>query len=190
MNGRTGLILGCFLATTVGCDDAPEPQPPKPRPTAIAESFDPTTCGDIVGRVTWEGIIPDVPPFVAPVTPYGPAANGPKRTWPNAYTPAVDPTSKAVSGGVVFLRGVDPRRSRPWDLPPVRVEVRDYDYHVRQGDADTRTGFVRLGDSVEIVSHQAVLHAVRGAGRRSLRSVWPTPRSRSSASSTGRASSS
>jgi hypothetical protein len=66
-----------------------------------------------------------------------------------------------VAGAVVFLRGVDPRRGRPWDLPPVRVEVRDFQFHVLQGGADSRVGFVRRGDAVSVASAQDFLYLVR-----------------------------
>jgi hypothetical protein len=165
VNGRTRLILAGLLATLIaGCDDAAPCDAPKSQPLALAEEFDPAACGDITGCAVWEGDAPNVVPFRAPVSPFGEAANGPKRDWPNPNAPAVDPKNRRVAGAVVFLRSVDPARSRPWDLPPVRVEIRDYDYRVRQGVVESRTGFVRREDPVEIVSHQAVFHSVRARG--------------------------
>ncbi len=46
----------------------------------------------------------------------------------------------------------------------MRVELRDFDYRVRQGDAEARTGFVRRGEAVEFVSRQSVFHSVRARG--------------------------
>ena len=65
---------------------------------------------------------------------------------------------------MVFLRGVDPRRSRPWDHPPVRVELRDYQIHVCQGDREGASGFVRRGESIEMVSRQSLFHTLRVRG--------------------------
>jgi hypothetical protein len=69
-----------------------------------------------------------------------------------------------VTSAVVYLRGVDPRRSRPWDLPEARVELRDHRYHVLQGGTASTVGFVRTGEMVQIVSQQPVLHLVQGRG--------------------------
>jgi hypothetical protein len=157
-------MLGCLLTLTTGCDEAPLPAARSQQPPALAETFDSASCGDIAGHVVWEGDVPVVPPFLAPVTPFGDAANGPKREWPNPNAPDIDAKSRRVAGAIVFLRAVDPRRSRPWDLPPVRVGIRDYQYRVRQGEALTTTGFVRRGDSVEFVSHQPVFHSIRARG--------------------------
>jgi hypothetical protein len=84
---------------------------------------------------------------------------------PNPNRPRVEPTSRAVAGAVVFLRGVDVGVAKPWDLPPVRVELRDRQIVVRQGDSPPgRCGFVRRGDRVELVSVEPVYHILRGRG--------------------------
>jgi hypothetical protein len=140
------------------------PDAPKPEPVALGQSFDPTAAGEITGRVVWQGDVPQVAAFRAPVNAGGAAASGPRRNWPNPLAPIIHERSRGVAGAVVFLRQVDPKLSRPWNLPPVRVEMRDYDYRVRQGDVETRTGFVRRGDTVEFVSLQAAFHSVRGRG--------------------------
>jgi hypothetical protein len=72
-------------------------------------------------------------------------------------------TEGGVSSAVVHLRGVDPARARPWDHPPVRVELRDHAFRI-----DGR--FVRAGDEVELVSRQPIVHTVqlRGAAFTSL----------------------
>ena len=165
MNGRTQLLLGCVLLIAAGgCDDAPPPHTSTPGPTPLAEAFDPATTGTITGRVVWEGDVPLVPSFRAPVHPSGEAALMSRHDWPNPNAPVIDATGRGVVGAVVFLRGVDPQRSRPWDFAAARVEIRDYDYRVRQGGDESRIGFVQRGSAVEFVSRQSVFHAVRARG--------------------------
>ncbi len=87
------------------------------------------------------------------------------QDWPNPNIPVIDPTTRGVRGAVVFLRGVDPSRARPWDLAPVHVEIRDRLLQVKQGDAIGHTGFVRRGDTFEGVTHDTgVFHSLRGEG--------------------------
>ena len=157
-------LLLC-AAALVGCDAEPAQTPPPSAPPAEASTqFDPAAAGEVAGRVTWAGEVPVVPPFSAPVSPLCEQVRGPKRNWPNPNAPVIEPQSRGVAGAVVFLRGVDPRRARPWKPDPVRVELRDYQIHIRQGDADGPVGFVRRGDRVEMESKQNVFHALQARG--------------------------
>jgi hypothetical protein len=153
-----------LLATALGCGDA-RTQPPPPSPVADAGSlFDSATAGTITGRIRWAGELPSVPPLLQ--RPNLLASDGNKETipWPNPNAPVIDPGTHAVRGVVVFLRGVDPRQARPWDLPPVRVVQQGQQFHVRQGDEDGKVGFVRLGDAVEMVSADPVFHSLHAGG--------------------------
>src|SRR5262249_48652253 len=78
--------------------------------------------------------------------------------------PVIAAGNRGVVGAVVFLRGVDPRQSRPWDLPPVVVEMCDFNYRVRQGTAVTRAGFVRRGAAGAFVSRPDVFPSLRARG--------------------------
>jgi hypothetical protein len=157
-----GLALVVVLATA-GCGDAPPPTPPDEPLAGAADLFDPATAGTILGRVTWDGPLPDVPLFRAPVSPQFDPVGKPKP-WPNPHAPVIDPSTRGVAGAVVFLRGVDARRGRPWDHPPVTVEQRDYQIHILQGDADFLTGFVRRGTPATFTSSQPVVHSVQARG--------------------------
>ena len=169
MNGRAWPQIGTWLsllaaAALAGCDaDSPLTPPPAP-PVETSTQFDPTTAGAVEGRATWSGVVPVVPPFQAPVSPLCEQVRGPKRDWPNPNAPIIDPQRRGVGDAVVFLRGVDPRRARPWDLDPVRVELRDYQIHILQGDMDGRLGFVRRGDRIDVESKQNVFHAIQARG--------------------------
>jgi hypothetical protein len=78
--------------------------------------------------------------------------------------PRVDPQTRAVQDAVVFLKEVDPRRAKPWDLEPVVIELRDYQFQIGQGNQVKQTGFIRRGDEVEVVSRQEAFHSVHAEG--------------------------
>src|SRR3954453_7589641 len=130
---RLPLLLIALSLPAAGCEpDEPAAAPPAPvvPPPAVA-AFDPAACGTIEGRVTWTGPVPEVGQFL-----YGmPKGDGSfeTRMMANPNAPHIDPESKAVAEAVVCLRGIDPARARPWDLPPVRVELADRQIVVKQG---------------------------------------------------------
>jgi hypothetical protein len=69
-----------------------------------------------------------------------------------------------LGGAVVFLRGVNPAAARPWDLPPVAVEIGNARIQVVQGRHRGRVGFVRRGDAISVSSTEGVYHVLRGRG--------------------------
>jgi hypothetical protein len=149
---------------TTGCGTEPTfllPDAVSPAPAAAATRFDPTRCGTITGQVTWAGEIPAAPPFLYGV-PSG-DGNFVTKTVTGPNQPRIDPATRAIAGVVVTLRGIDPTAARPWDHPPVRVEVDDGAVRVRQGQC-YRVGFVRTGAGVEVVSRDAGYHVLRGRG--------------------------
>jgi hypothetical protein len=157
-----------ILVLALGCDD---PSPPAPVPSSAASHseestlFDRSATGSVSGRVVWKGEVPEVPPFQA-VLHDGtePLAQKKNLPWPNPNGPVIDQKSRGVGNAVVFLRGVDLRRAKPWGHPPVRVEQRGFQLHVCQGDTDSKYGFVRRGDSIEMVSRQPEFHSLHAGG--------------------------
>jgi hypothetical protein len=125
--------------------------------------------------VTWSGPVPTTASYRAPVSPSGELAGGARRFWPSPNAPVIAPSTGGVANAVVFLRGVDPRRSRPWDHPPVRVEFREYQLYVCQGSTDARTGFVRRGDTIEMTSTQALFHSLQVRGAAFFALTFPEP---------------
>ncbi|HBI45025.1 MAG TPA: hypothetical protein DDY78_19535 [Planctomycetales bacterium] len=166
MYGRIKIQVGVLsLLLCAGCEaNLPQPKAPVNSLTDASSAYDVATAGEIVGRVEWSEPLPVVPPFQAPVTPLAEQTRGPKRDWPNPNAPIVDPKNRGVGNAVVFLRGVDPRRARPWDLDPVRVELCDYQMHVCQGNGDGLYGFVRRGDRIELESKQNVFQSLQARG--------------------------
>jgi hypothetical protein len=173
MHGRTAFRLA-VAACLAGCDATSAPDA-APSPTATAGDFDQATAGAVVGNVFWEGPEPAVPPFRSPTSPQGPAADGERREWPNPHRPRVSAKDHSVAGAVVFLRGVDPARARPWDHPPVRVVIDDWQARVSQDSDGGLVGFVRRGGVVEIESHQAIFHSIRARGAAFFTLAFPAP---------------
>jgi hypothetical protein len=172
MRGRAAfgvLMMVAIAAAFGGCDEAPlttyfEPEQRPAAPAVLGTVFDAASAGGIVGRITWKGNLPHVEPFLAPVSPLSEQPNGPKLLWRNPHTPCIDSRTNGVAGAVVFLRGIDPARAHPRDLPPVQVDVHSCQLHVHQGDVDAMTGFVHRGDTVSIVSNDERFQAVRARG--------------------------
>jgi hypothetical protein len=173
MHGRAALTFRLALLAGIGfagCDESHravylgDDEAPAPPPKNLAVAFDAAKTGTVAGRVTWTGAAPVVTPYRAPISPLSEQPDRQKLLWKNPHAPVIDPASHGVAGAVVFLRGVDPERARPWDHGPVRVAVRDSRYHILQGDADEATGFVRRGDKVTIVREDDRFQAVQARG--------------------------
>ena len=181
MQGRNhpGSVLSILLLTTVlGCDDG-RPESSQGLNTSAADPsllFDATTVGSLHGRVIWNGDVPVVPQFLAPINA-GVEILAEKKNllWDNPNAPLIDKKTKGVGDAVIFLRGVDPRQARPWNHPAVRVEQRDYQLHVHQGRRDSHYGFVRRGDTVEMLSKQAVFHSLHAGGAAFFTLTFPEP---------------
>jgi hypothetical protein len=169
-----GLAL-LWATALAGCAEPPPPDAAADAPAPLAADFDPASAADVRGRVSWEGEAPRVPAFRSSASPLTDAGPGQSRAWANPNAPAIDPATHGIAGAVVYLRGIDPRRARPWDHGPTRVEMRDWQFHVLQGGADARTGFVRRGDAVEIVSAQPVFHALQARGAAFFALPFPDP---------------
>lgn len=167
---RTTRCVGSWLLVPLlailGCGDlGPREQEELPKQTEKAGAyFDPTSAGTIRGRVVWDGAIPKVAPLEALANPLAGALLQKKQSRPNPNAPSIEPRTKGVANAVVFLRGIDPTRGKPWDHPPVRVQQRDGQFHVIQGDADSRCGFVRRGDDIEMISRDHFFHSLHASG--------------------------
>jgi hypothetical protein len=158
----TVLAWGTLLALAAGCSGPAADPPAPPAETQLARDFDPATAGSVEGCVTWAGDVQVVPPWTAW---HGADEAAPGRhLHANPNAPRVDSQTHAVAGAVVFLRGVEPRRSRPWDHLPVRVEEGEEELVVRQGFAAVAHGVVRRGAAVTLVPSPKALHLVHAGG--------------------------
>lgn len=147
-----------------------------PAPTADApRDFQPGACGKVVGLLTWTGARPTVPP-VTDIRPRPDGGGYDTRVLTHPYAPNIDRATHALSGAVVYLRDVNPARAKPWDLPPVRVEFRDSQIAVTQGDrAPGRVGFVRRGEPVSFRSSEPTFNVLRGRGAAFFALPFPDP---------------
>lgn len=160
-----GWSLVFLCLTPLGCENSPPaPAPAVAAPVAIGALFDPSTAGSVQGRVLWEGELPVVAPFITRPHPLAGLGLRERLVRDNPNAPQIDPASRGVAGAVVFLRGVDAARARPWDHPSVTLELNDRRLFVRQGERETRAGIVRRGDPVSIVSRDRYFHSVHTDG--------------------------
>jgi len=137
--------------------------------------FDAQATGTIEGRLTWVGEVRQVPPFVSTPRPVADPPRDPKRPWPNPNAPAVDSRTRGVGDEVMFLRGIDAERSRPWDHDSVRVEMSGYRFQVHQGNTTSRVGFVRRGGQVKLVSTDEAFYSARARGAAFFTLPFPDP---------------
>ena len=176
MYGRTRRLSFLPFVVVLGCGHAQShPGENEAVPPVAGSLFDAATAGAVRGRVVWEGDLPEVPPLLERPSVLSALPGKPVTVWPNPNAPLIDPTTRAVRGAVVSLRGVDPARGRPWDHLPARVELRGRQIRVVQGDEDGAVGFVRRGDLVAMTSRDDVFHALRAGGAAFFSLTLPDP---------------
>jgi hypothetical protein len=141
----------------------------------MASAFDPRTAGGIRGQVVWRGAVPSVPAFEPRFFVPAGSPRPPQLIRENPNAPVVDAVGRGVGNAVVFLRGLDPRKARPWNQPPVRVEQRDWRLHLMQGETDSRVGFVRRGQPITVVSKEPRFHALHAGGAAFFSLTFPDP---------------
>lgn len=166
-----------LLVTAAGCHDGSIPlgnDISPVTPTSLPSRFNPTATGTIVGRVHWQGAVPTVPDIAVERI----MADGVKIehvTRPNPHAPQVD-ANGGVANAVVFLRGVDSTLARPWDLPPVAIDMRDDGPIVRQGsNAAGLIGLAQRGSELAMMSKQARFQMVRARGAAFFTLSLPEP---------------
>src|SRR5262245_53077592 len=115
------LLLVPLLAAGCSESDPPPPVAPPAPSVEVGREFDPVTAGVIRGQVIWRGEVPETSLIKARIHPFD-GSGGIEFVGENPNTPRIDQKTRGVQNAVLFLRGVDPSGSRPWDHPPVRVE--------------------------------------------------------------------
>ncbi|MGL4552797.1 MAG: carboxypeptidase regulatory-like domain-containing protein [Gemmataceae bacterium] len=149
-------LLPLILA---GCDEPTPSRPdPTPPPPATGFSFDPARTGRVAGVVRWAGPRPDVPPLESTENPldFAGGPRNPKRRWPNPNAPRVTADGR-LAGAFVWLEGVDPARSRPWDPAPLTVELKGRKF-------SSPRGLARVGDEIAFVSRDPFHHSLQARG--------------------------
>jgi hypothetical protein len=163
MHGR--ILIAC-LTLIVGCTEPPDAPGPDSttKATSLSQAFDETTTGTIAGRVTWEGVAPTSKEFMVRSIANNPSLYQKPARFTTPRVPRIDPRSSGVGGAVVYLKAVDPRKSRPWNHAKVSVEFQDRHIHVRQGDVQANVGFVCVGGAIDIVNRDKEYHVLRARG--------------------------
>jgi hypothetical protein len=173
-NGGERWLVLVVCVLPLSCEDAPpSPVTPPSEPTELAAQFDPATTGTLQGRVTWGGDAPQVPPFSTRPHPLAGLGLRERQVRENPNAPQIEAVGRGIAQAVVYLRGIDPARSRPWDLPPVRVEMRDRRLFVVQGEREARVGVVRRGAAVTMLSRDTFFHSLHGDGATFLSLAFP-----------------
>jgi hypothetical protein len=157
------LLAGCH---EIHFHDSVEPFDP---PVVAGVDFDAADCGIVTGQVHWQG---DVPPSET-IQAWLCAEGGPRVTTTNLLIPQV--RHSGVCGAVVFLRGVDPRRARPWPHSQVAVIQRDYQIRIEQGDELSQVGFVRRGNSIDMAARDPVFYSLHLSGAAFATLPFPDP---------------
>jgi hypothetical protein len=175
-SGVAACLLLVLLAIA-GCSEAqPErSQAAQPALSEIGCRFHAADCGMIDGQVLWQGDLPKVEDFDVLPNPLAGEVMHRKQTRPNPNLPHIDPNTHGVASAVVFLRRVDPLRSKPWDQPPVQIEQRDCQFHVLQGGTDSHYGFARRGARVCMISRDRFLHMLQARGAAFFSLAFPDP---------------
>lgn len=157
------LLFPAFFFTLCSCTEAQAPKEPSAPQVApnLARDFQEDRCGSIHGQVTWCGPHLIVPPLnIFGVAGFGIETN---QERDNPHVPRIDEAG-GIADAVVYLRGVDLEKSRPWHHPPVRVEQLENRIQVKQGEVTTATGFVKRGATIEVVNRDSHLHVLRVGG--------------------------
>jgi hypothetical protein len=165
-NPRFQRAMLLFFLALPGCGEVaarlPEPLDAVPV-VAMGTAHDPSQCGKLEGSVEWTGEMPAVPMMTAN-TQAGP------RLVPNPHAPAIDTKTKRMAGVVVFLRGVDPAKAKPWMRPnAVTVSASELGLQVEESG---RYGFVPHSGEIRVQSVD-INHSVRGRGALSF--AMPLP---------------
>ena len=166
MHGRIGILGIACLSLLGGCSEArlPAPSESKAQATALAQSFDPATAGTIRGRIVWDGDAPVPEETLVRAIAYDPTFYKNPARFVTPHVPTVYPEHRGVGNAIVYLRGIDPRRSRTWDHANVRVEFHERQLLVHQGKPPTGLGFVRRGSAIEIVNRDTEYHNLHARG--------------------------
>jgi hypothetical protein len=169
--------LSAVCLAALGCGDGPHAKPVllSHKSEQIRSDFKPEMAGSVEGRVTWTGEIPLVPPIEYRRNVLGSNSPEPRLLRENPNAPSIEPKTRGVAGAVVALSGVAPSQARPWDHPPACIEFRDRGMHILQGKGEHQSGFVRLGDEVEMVSREDVFNALHASGAAFFGLTLPDP---------------
>jgi hypothetical protein len=159
-------ICNCLLFIATGCSKPVAPLHPlqelKAEPSDLGAHFDPKTTGTICGRLVWTGELPHEHSFRDAKVGIGEVIEQIEKKNPGL--PRVKRPDNGVASAVVFLRAVEPSCSKPWELPPASVVMKDGSILIEQGKGECGIGFVHVGDEIEMTSVSKPFEMLRFQG--------------------------
>lgn len=165
MHGRILRSAVLILPLLAGCAGQPShADEPEEQEIALAQSFGPHATGTIHGHVIWDGPVPVAEETLVRAIAFNPTLHRNPARFRTPHVPRVHARNRGVENAVVYLRGIDPARSRPWHHAGARVEFRDRELVIQQGDRVGNIGFVRQGSAIEIVNRDVEYHNLHGRG--------------------------
>ena len=166
MHGRILLFAFAHLSLLCGCTEVCTPivQEREAGEATLAQAFDAAATGTIRGRVTWEGAVPIAEETVVRAIAFNPHLHQNPARFVTPHIPKVHAANRGIYNAVVFLRAVDPGRSKAWDHAKVCVEFRDRQLLVQQGSQNVGVGFVRRGSVIEVVNRDSEYHNLQARG--------------------------
>jgi len=157
--------LGLLMVTlALGCSEKIAIPTPT-EPTVFSTSLKPkkSTAG-IKGQIVWQGILPTVAGFRAPISPLSEHIGNPRLAWPNPSTPKINPKNNGLENAVVTLESTEPFSINAEGFPPIEVETNQFKMLVKQAGVFSPIGFVRQGDSVNFINRQDFFFSIRARG--------------------------
>ncbi|MCE9533095.1 MAG: hypothetical protein K8T89_18510 [Planctomycetes bacterium] len=164
------------LMVLAGCGTQAAPLPvaerPKIEPPVLGTTFDPQATGTIKGKVTWNGARPIATSYRDAKIVLG--AQTAEAEARNPLLPRID-AKNGVAGAAIYLKKVAPARSKPWKIPDARIEMKGTFINIVQGEQPRTSGFVKLGDHVEMVSRDTAFEMLRARGAAFFTLAFPDP---------------
>jgi len=170
--------LACFpfLLLLVGCGTrAAVPAPPAVEaPTPLGVNFNPARAGTIEGRVSWQGDMPTWHAYRDVKTTVGREVDS--IDFLNPAIPKIHAENRGIGQTLVFLRSVDPKRSKPWDIPAPKALAHNNLMHLEQFGRLSPVGIARRGDEIELSSTNTELDLLRAEGAAFFTLAFPVER--------------
>jgi hypothetical protein len=168
-----------FLLTiaVVGCGTHAAPlhpfEPPPEPPPELGTQFDATQTGAIRGRILWVSESPVSTGFRN--GKIGTPSQAASFDANNPLMPRINSQNHGVAEAVIFLRKVDPQRSRQWSLSRAQVEMGQGTIAIRQGEGRGVTGIVHTSDELAMISHGPNPEMLRARGAAFFTLAFPEP---------------
>lgn len=166
-------ILLLSLGGLSGCSGSEKPlsatEESKRESVILGSHFDSRQCGDLQGQVRWDGEKPRLEPV--DFTRLLPGKGVFSKRFDNPHTPKIDEQNR-IGEAMLFLREVNPQRSKPTPLSTVKVVFSDFEIHVANSPSQ-RFGFHQEGTELEMESLDKTFRGLRARGASFFTLMFP-----------------